>query len=63
MVGRLGIVPFTGTEVGFSGYSGDYDDKDLKMNGFDLDWKFTKGPFELLGKYAFFDLERGTRCE
>ncbi len=55
----MGIVPFSGTKVGFNGYSGDYNDKDHKMNGFDVDWKFTTGPFELLGENAFFYLENG----
>ncbi len=59
IVGRLGITPFQSTEIGFSGYYGDYDDKDHKINGFDVDWKFTRGPFELLGEYAIFDLEQG----
>jgi len=59
IVGRLGITPFQSTEVGFSGYYGDYDDKDHKINGFDVDWKFTRGSFELLGEYAIFDLEQG----
>ncbi len=59
IVGRLGITPFQSTEVGFSGYYGDYDNKDHKINGFDVDWKFTRGPFEILGEYAIFDLEQG----
>ncbi len=59
MVGRLGIMPSSNTEIGVSGYYGDYDSKDHKMSGFDVDWKFTKGPFELLGEYAIFDLEHG----
>ncbi len=59
MVGRLGIIPFSSAEVGFSGYFGDYDDNGHKINGFNVDWEFTRGPFELLGEYALFDLERG----
>ena len=59
MVGRLGIGLFTGMEVGLSGYHGSHDRKGHDINGFDVDWKFTKGPFEFLGEYALFDLDHG----
>jgi hypothetical protein len=59
LVGRLGISPFLGQEIGLSSYFGDYDDDNHKVHGFDVDWKLTKGPFELIGEYAFFNLEEG----
>ncbi len=59
IVGRLGIGLLAGLQVGFSGYHGNHDNKSHNINGFDVDWKFTKGPFEFLGEYAFFDLEHG----
>ena len=29
------------------------------MNGFDFDSKFKKGPFDLIGEYAYFNLQKG----
>jgi hypothetical protein len=59
IVGRLGISPFLGQEIGLSSYFGSYDDDKHDIHGLDVDWKFTKGPFELIGEYAFFDLQKG----
>jgi hypothetical protein len=59
VVGRLGIFPFSGVEIGLSGYSGKYDTDGHEIKGFDVDWDFNKGPFELIGEWAFFDLEEG----
>jgi len=57
LIGRLGLNPWRGVEVGLSGYSGSYDSFGHNIHGFDGDWKLTHGPFELIGEYASFDLE------
>ena len=62
-VGRLALMPINlmpvETEIGLSGYWGEYDDADHEIGGFDVDWKFVKGPLELVGEYALLDLEDG----
>ena len=55
-VGRVGLQRNPGQIIGVSGYSGKYEDRH-DIHGIDLDWKFTLGPFEVLGEYAFIDLE------
>jgi len=57
VVGRLGISPFSGTEIGLSGYAGVYDTKGHRINGLDTDFDISKGPFQLLGEYAIFTLD------
>ena len=57
--GRLNISPFRDQHIAFSGYHGSYDKKGHKINGFDVDWKFRKGPFEIVGEYASFFLDAG----
>jgi len=52
-VGRVGISPYLGLEVGTSVYSGKYDSansKNLSMLGFDIFWK--QGPTEVLAEWA-----------
>lgn len=56
IVGRLGISPFSGTEIGLSGYGGTYDNSGHEIKGFDTDLAVTKGPFDLIGEYALFVL-------
>lgn len=57
VVGRLGISPFSSTEIGLSGYGGVYDTKGHRINGFDTDFNISKGPFQLLGEYAIFSVD------
>ncbi len=59
VVGRLGISPWTHQEVGLSGYRGAYDTAGHNITGFDVDWHFEKGPFELVGEWASFGLQNG----
>ncbi len=59
VVGRLEISPWENQEVGLSGYRGAYDNDGHNINGFDVDWEFKKGPFELIGEYALLDVEEG----
>ena len=59
LVGRLGISPFDNQEIGLSGYFGDYDGNDRDLSGFDIDWDFTFGELELIGEFAFFELQEG----
>jgi hypothetical protein len=58
-VGRRGIRPLKGVELGLSSYLGEYDTVGHHINGFDVDGKVTVGPFDLLGEYAVFDLKEG----
>lgn len=58
IVGRMGIKFFADQEIGLSGYTGKYDGKN-HINGFNVDWKFVKGPFEIIGEYALFSLDEG----
>jgi len=58
VIGRMGISPWPGQEVGFSGYFGKYDDLgDHAISGGAVDWTLRAGPLELIGEYAFFDVE------
>jgi hypothetical protein len=59
LVGRLGVTPLAGQEIGVSGYFGEYDDTGREMTGIDIDWEFNLGPLQLIGEYAFWDLEKG----
>ncbi len=58
-VGKMLLKPYSGIELGLSGYFGKYDKEDNDIGGVAVDWNFAHGPFELLGEYAFFDLESG----
>jgi len=59
VVGRIGVSPFLGAEIGGSIHHGAYNDNaSLDLTIAALDWAFEKGPFELLGEYAFADIER-----
>ncbi|MDA2915247.1 hypothetical protein MYX64_00085 [Nitrospinae bacterium AH_259_B05_G02_I21] len=58
VVGRMGISPWPGQEVGVSGYFGKFDDQgDHALSGVAGDWTVRVGPLELIGEYAFFDVE------
>lgn len=58
-VGRMGISPFAEHEIGVSGFLGAYDESGRDISGLDVDWDFDFGDLELLGEYAFFNLEKG----
>lgn len=58
-VGRMLLNPHPGIELGLSGYFGKYDKEDNDAAGIGIDWKAIHGPFELIGEYAFFNLESG----
>lgn len=58
-VGRLSFSPFLGLEAGFSGYRGKHDNQgkyDLSI--FAVDYKFTKGNFQIQGEYARAAIQR-----
>ena len=58
IVGRVGVSPFLGLELGTSGYYGAYSDdgeQKIKMLGFDGLWKWNS--FEFLGEYALVKLD------
>jgi len=57
IVGRLGIHPVDGLELGFSGYYGTINKHDHHLIGVDLDGKYTFGPFDLLAEWAVFKNE------
>ncbi len=58
-VGRVGVSPWMRQEIGLSGYVGAYDTDGHDIYGFDVDWHFERGPFELVGEWAFWDLQDG----
>lgn len=53
VAGRLEFEFYRGGALGLSGYHGTLDKLGHQIRGFDVDWKFRKGPLELLGEYAF----------
>lgn len=63
-VGRAGVQLLKGLEIGIDGYYGRFgrsgnstsNGKD-ELFGIGADWTFKKGPFELVGDYAYFGLE------
>ncbi len=56
-VGRLVISPKLGHELGLSGYWGTYNNSGDKITGSAVDWLSTWGPLELVGEYAYFDVD------
>lgn len=58
VVGRLVTSPFLGHEVGLSGYWGKYNNFDDNITGAAVDWLSSWGPLELVGEYAFFDVDQ-----
>ncbi len=53
VVGRLGVSPRLGTELGVSVHTGDYDDDgDLPLTIAAVDGRYAVGPLEILGEYA-----------
>lgn len=58
VVGRLMVSPLPGHEIGFSGYHGNYANSgDADITGGGIDWFSSYGPVELVGEYAYFDVE------
>ena len=57
VVGRVVLSPALGQEIGFSGYHGKYNSLDDKITGGAVDWLSTFGPLELVGEYAYFDVD------
>lgn len=56
VVGRLLLSPFLGHELGISGYWGRYNGSD-DISGVGVDLLSTWGPLELLGEFAYFDVD------
>ncbi len=59
LAGRIQTNLVEGVEVAGSGYMGTYDSKGHSIYGWNTDWKFSYGPIEFIGEYAWFELERG----
>ena len=57
VVGRVVVSPGIGHEFGFSGYHGAYDNAGNDIGGFAFDWITTWGPLELIGEFAYFDID------
>lgn len=57
VVGRLVISPKLGHELGLSGYHGKYNNLNDNITGGAIDWLSTWGPLELVGEYAYFDVD------
>ncbi len=54
VVGRVAFSPILGVEVGGSGYYGSYDPASKRpLAIWAADWTFQRGPFELIGEYAW----------
>lgn len=60
LVGRVMVSPQLGHEFAVSGYTGEYDTSGHKIDGLGFDMLHTFGPLELIGEYAFFNIEEGT---
>ncbi|MEW6324263.1 MAG: hypothetical protein AB1515_02640 [Nitrospirota bacterium] len=58
VVGRVAVSPRYGTEIGVSGYHGQYANS-RAANGLDADLRVTMGAVELLGEYAYIRLDSG----
>jgi len=56
-VGRVVVSPAIGHELAVSGYTGKFNQSNDLINGIGLDFLSTWGPLELLGEYAFFDID------
>ncbi|MFQ5709100.1 MAG: hypothetical protein ACE5HO_16720 [bacterium] len=60
LVGRLAFIPAIGLDIGFSGYTGDYDPSGKRrLNIYGLDLTYRRGPFELLFEGVRADLDDG----
>ncbi len=57
VAGRLVLSPALGQEIGFSSYWGKYDNSGNDIVGGAIDWLSTWGPLELVGEYAYFDVD------
>lgn len=60
-VGRLAYVSDV-LEFGLSSYYGKYNDE-KSITGVDLNWEYRHGDLELIGEYAYFDLEEGVNAD
>ena len=59
LVGRLGVVPGRGLELGVSGYEGKWDDDNqLSLSMLGLDLAYRRGPLKVLGEWARVRVER-----
>lgn len=58
-VGRLAWKPTLGLELGVSGYTGEYDTRENRVNIANLDLKLRLGPLELLGEVAYVKIDPG----
>jgi hypothetical protein len=58
-VGRVGVVPMSGLEIGVSGYEGKWDDDSrLSLSMVGADWSYRRGAFKFLGEWVQVDVER-----
>ena len=57
IAGRVGISPTLDHEIGISGYFGEYDSTGRDIAGFNIDGTLTFGDLEIIGEYAYFDLQ------
>ncbi|MCF7916588.1 MAG: hypothetical protein K9L61_02295 [Candidatus Omnitrophica bacterium] len=57
VVGRLSLSPTLGHEIGLSGYRGKYNNSGDYINGTSLDLASRFGPLELIGEYAYFNID------
>lgn len=57
LVSRVTLSPWIGTELGLSGYTGDYNDSGDSIQGGAIDFITNVGPFELITEYAHFDVD------
>lgn len=59
LVGRLSFSPTLGTELGLSGYTGEYDLRGRRVNMLNLDATTRWGPFEALGEVVGASIDPG----
>jgi len=59
VVSRIGLTLNSENVLGLSAYHGEYHDHlGSQISGLNFDWSFLHGPFEFLGEYARFNLEK-----
>lgn len=63
LAGRISFSPWQDQWLGVSTYLGEYDDEDHSINGLGADWQLTYKKLEVVGEYAFFDLEKGLNAD
>lgn len=57
LVGRVNVSPWLGHEAAVSGYTGKYNTMGDAINGVAFDTFHTFGPLELIGEFAYFDID------